>query len=537
MEAERAGAYDAGLAGDLEPAIALHAKLAEDSGALARAAGAAFAGLIELALPELGVRPSPVETLEITPGPLVSPWFARAAGHQARLAALAFDAAGVARVASALEGHRSADPEAEAAARIIQAWRTLLGGEGADLIALDEVVKSGRRPELVLEASALRALLAEARGALPEALAIARRASRMSRTESLPQSEYLANLALARVRRIDDKPHLATRILSALYSVASAPWKPWLALELGLASGVAPPLDPELAGAAAPEALIAMVRAAERADRPQYDAATAALYRALRGAAFLWPDARAAALAIDPLLAADEALGPWLSGAVDVPPRGLAGLAKDVGPDAAVAWVLAMPGQAPRRLLGLGLGLARVAVADRLEPSEGQPKQLRTDSAVAALALAGPQGLKEEAFFQRLYGFPYEAERHQSVRDVLYLRVRKRVAETTLERRAGVVALLHERPLLVPDPRATPPPEMRILRVLAERKTAVAKEVAEELGIPVRTAQDALSRLAEDGALKKEKARAGLQYILEDTTFSEPTRVPRAKLLLKGAGR
>ena len=92
----------------------------------------------------------------------------------------------------------------------------------------------------MLEASALRTLSTAERGDISAALAIARRVSRMARTESLPQSEYLANLVLARIRRLDNKPHLATRILHALYSVAPSPWLPWLAWEIVQATGSLP---------------------------------------------------------------------------------------------------------------------------------------------------------------------------------------------------------------------------------------------------------------------------------------------------------
>jgi hypothetical protein len=43
-----------------------------------------------------------------------------------------------------------------------------------------------------------------------------------------------------------------------------------------------------------------------------------------------------------------------------------------------------------------------------------------------------------------------------------------------------------------------------------------------------------LSRLAEEGVVRKERARAGLTYILDDTTFSEPTKSLRMQPLKGG---
>lgn len=54
---------------------------------------------------------------------------------------------------------------------------------------------------------------------------------------------------------------------------------------------------------------------------------------------------------------------------------------------------------------------------------------------------------------------------------------------------------------------------------------ASAKEAAEALGTPVRTSQDALRRMVDDGACRAEKRGRKLVYHVEDTTFLEPTKV------------
>lgn len=65
---------------------------------------------------------------------------------------------------------------------------------------------------VVLEAAALRAL-GELEADVEAAVRTARRAVRMARTEGLPLPELLANLVLARARRLSDRPHLSVRIL------------------------------------------------------------------------------------------------------------------------------------------------------------------------------------------------------------------------------------------------------------------------------------------------------------------------------------
>jgi predicted transcriptional regulator len=60
--------------------------------------------------------------------------------------------------------------------------------------------------------------------------------------------------------------------------------------------------------------------------------------------------------------------------------------------------------------------------------------------------------------------------------------------------------------------------------VLAEQGRLSVRAVAQMLGIPVRTAQHALKALAEEGICEVERRGRELQYRIEDTTFSEPTR-------------
>lgn len=528
MDPERTAAYDAALAGDLDAGRRALAVDADETSIITICWRHALGELLAFsAAPGAPTSPSPPGDANDEPG---WEWLARAEAHRVRRAAVTFDRPGLEQALTRFEQIPSgADLEADAWRAVADAWRQV--SRGADpRPQLERAHKIGaqlQRAELVLEAIALAALGAENAGDQAGALAIARRASRMARTEGLPHSEFLANLVLARSRRLDQKPHLAARILYALRPLIAPVWRTWLELELRLALGESTEApDP---GASAGHSLWRALSAARRGEHLAFRSSIEDAALRVAGFAPLHTDLVGARSLLDPTIPLDQLGSPWrewADGSITHPPRGLIGLAGDPGPSGqAVAFVWA-PGATPaRRVLSPGHHLADAAL---LLDHEGSGPQLRTDSAVAALALVGPSGIGEDALFRKLYGFDYEPERHQSVRDVLYQRVKKRIAPARLEREANRVRLLQEVPWMVPDPRSSPPPELRILRLLGARKIAAARDVAGELGIPLRTAQDALARLAEDGAVKKEKARVGLHYILEDTTFSEPTRRFRA---------
>jgi excisionase family DNA binding protein len=175
------------------------------------------------------------------------------------------------------------------------------------------------------------------------------------------------------------------------------------------------------------------------------------------------------------------------------------------------------------RVLSAAHGLS-AAGADVFESSK-RP-QIRTDSVIAELALAGPQGLDETSLFRNVYGFEFETARHTGVRNTLYTRVRKRMGESgNLVREDGRIRIEVRQPFRVPDPRCSPPAEYALLNVLAKAKHMTAKEAAKMLGVPERTVQLAMQQLTEDGACRAVKVGRGLEYVLEDTTFSEPTRI------------
>jgi DNA-binding transcriptional ArsR family regulator len=437
-----------------------------------------------------------------------------AAFYGARAAVLSFDAGLLERWVEALGAARD-HREAALLFEIASAWLALARGESTAVVERGKAIEADARRDataaIVIEAAVLQALAHSRAGDLEEATRIARRASRMARTESLPQEEYLANVVLARVRRLVGRSFLAARILGALLRVAPAPWHRWMSWELALSTGISDRDD-------TPRSI---VRAALGGDRTALGDATRALSTA--GFVSMREDVALLAALVDP----QEPNGPleWLGGRTDaIVPGGLHGVCS-AHPDRAFSddpvWVIAAPGWAGRRMLSVGLPL--VAGAAILEP--GSRRRGRTDAAIAALVLHGPEPLSEETLFSRLYGFSYQPRLHQGARDTLYYRVRERLGDHgELERGGGAVRIRLERAIAVPDPRCAPPPEYAILAVLAERGQLSVKAAADALGIPLRTAQHALRALAEDGACSVEKDGRELRYRIEDTTFSEATR-------------
>jgi DNA-binding transcriptional ArsR family regulator len=393
-------------------------------------------------------------------------------------------------------------------------WRRLVRGETDGLA--DEArrvetgaAKAGDAPTVV-EAASLGALGSLAAGDVEGAVALARRASRMARTEALPQSEYLAHLVLARLRRVTGRPHLAARILGALARIASPGWQGWIAWEALLAGA-----EVEAPAGSAARSLQALFAARDRASAEE---ALAKLRPAIRGFADFEGEIDDVVAAIDPdadLSRASARVRDFLTGAAAHAPGPLAGPAFR---SADSVLVLARPGRPARRVLSGGIDTGAL-------PFVGSPDRAgRTEAAVAVLAFARSP-LSDADFFRAVYGFVYSEPLHRGNLDVLVHRVRAAIDESAaLEREAGLV-LSVRRPFVVADPRAERSVDERILRALALRKGTKARDVAGRLGIPLRTVQLALSRLVDDGACEAVKEGRAVEYRVEDTTFTEPTNV------------
>jgi len=325
---------------------------------------------------------------------------------------------------------------------------------------------------------------------------------------------------LARFRRQTAKFHLACRILSALRRFASPPWHRWIDWELTFAGGGGALETPS----APASALRAQIGAAARGDRAAFDHASRA------GVAFAphERDLERLRIAIDPscrLETAEPALGAWLHGALDRAPGGVEGACLDteMGSDdeATLAYVVAVPGRSARRVMRAGLAL----VSDRaaLGALAARPSQARLDVAAAVLALAGPEGIAPETFFRAAYGFAFVHSRHRSVLDSLVHRLRQRHGgEAEIERTGDALRWITHRTTIVPDPRSRIGVGDRLLRLLAARRRT-ARAAAQELGVPLRTLQLVLRDLVDDGVCRAHKTGRHVVYLVEDTTFSEPT--------------
>ena len=321
---------------------------------------------------------------------------------------------------------------------------------------------------------------------LPEALALARRASRMAAADGFLQSEYFANLVLARVRRVHGVAHYALRILGALAAVAPPPWHRWIALETQWAAGVG---AASVAGTGENETLFGPLQK----DVAVYDALVSA-------------DAPVPAAASD-----------FIVGRVHATPRGIRDQPTDPH---CLAAVLARPDMPSRRLLWSGVpGVADAEVLASTAPAR------RLHTALCVALLAGDNGLDlEQEFFPMVYGFARRSANHDSVLRSLLIRMEQASERLQLERSGTRLHARARSPWIIPDPRCESGLEDRTLTFLAaHRGRATAKEIATAMNIPLRTVQRTVGVLVADGTCHAEPDGRRTEYVVDDTTFSEPT--------------
>ena len=427
-------------------------------------------------------------------------------------------------------------------ARRAAAWAAILRGEVASLDAegraLHEAGSKAQDASLVIDAQLIRAMAALTEDDLEEATGLARRASRMARTEGLRAERLLASVLLARVRRRAGRPHLATRILSALAPIAPPPWGGWLGWERVLAGSRSllesegGAFDDEAAPTPAREAAAALLRwlrAARAGEVTAFDRACIETQHHAMHFVDIERERAALAAALDPRVRTGDLpsrVRAWAVGEEDETPAGLHGIvAPPDGPaDSTIASVVSRPGRPPRRIL-------RVAVP--LLHAEGEPMRLertrlrrgRVDTAVAALALAGERGLPDGELFEKAYEFEFSVPLHAGILDVLVHRMRARLdGAATVHRAGGRMTLEPHGILVLPDPRCVEHVEDRLLRVIARHGGVTTRKAAQELEVSVRTAQLALRRLLESGDCVLNRDGRRVEYLVEDTTFTEPTR-------------
>ena len=317
----------------------------------------------------------------------------------------------------------------------------------------------------------------------------------MARTESIPQAEYLAGLALARMRRLAGHPHLAGRILHSLRAHVPDHWVPWLEWEQALAG------ETDVRTTAA-TAIIGARAAAMASDRDGTSGAIAVARDALAGFRAIQEDADV----LDLLLAPERQS---LSPADERPFVAFAG-------DAYVLCRVAGPGA---RVRAVALPFVE---AERVE--SGGTRGRRVATLAAVLGLAGEE-LSEGACFQRVYGFTFVPEIHRGSFDVLLHRARAALEGlAAFERRDTRVRMVVTRPFVIADPRMVEPAEARILRAVAAGQST-ARSIAESTGLSLRQTQLLLKSLAEEGECAADKRGRVLHYQVEDTTFSEPTQI------------
>lgn len=525
LEYEVEGALEAAERGNFRDVDALMARLdgdPSDGAASLRVALRAVRWLsgLESAMP-VGSAPSPVEGAS----------GAHARRLLVRCAWLGFDAEAMHVHVEALGRAQDVGERARLDGELHRALVELDADPAAAVQRAREVGQQASRAGLaaiVVDATSVRALAALATGDFDEATASARRASRMARTEGLPQPEYLANLVLARVRRLTGRPHLATRILAGLSKVAPPSWASWIAWERMMAGGQIPS-DPSVLGSAVVAGLAQLLDAAIQGDEETFEVRG----KELQTLVAAWPLLRfdvellrgATRLPVGDAVMAKE-LAEWRRGDREEPPFGVATLgvlSDDPSTERSVGRVVVRPGAAGSRVLWLGhpLYCADCAV---LEPLQRQ--RSRTDSALAVLALAGPAGVDEEQLFARVYGFPYKPGVHRDVLHVLIHRARARASELgEIERDGAQLTLRLESGAVIPDPRCAPPVDDRVLQFIARAGRTSARKAAQQLGVPLRSVQAALKVLVDEGACDRERSGGHVEYKVEDTTFQEPTRV------------
>jgi hypothetical protein len=435
--------------------------------------------------------------------------------------------------------------DAEVIAATITLYRKALLGEAMDAEADADRISEragaiGLAP-MLMAAQSLRAYALLGGGDVPAARAVARRASRMARTEALPQYEYLANLVLARTRRLSGNPHLATRILTALARYAPTSWRPALIWELTLSGSdssaltqleALPPWMNNVPATRAAKRLAAVLNAAEQLSVAEFDRAAEALREAVVATPQWARDAEIVLAALDARAPTKVRKGAdvqdWLLGKTSDAPAALSGLIVRYGPAAADShsggYVVAGPGRAPRRILGRGVHLAMNALDAALVRSPDRAQE-RREMATAVLALSGDVGLAEDTFFELVYGLTYDKAVHRNMFDALLHRVREALGETGhVTREGGTLRLVPKRTLVLADPRCAESLSDRVLRVIAEHAEAGAKDIADTLGVPLRTIQACLRELSDEGAFEVDVEGKKRNYRIVDTTFSEPTQ-------------
>jgi len=446
-------------------------------------------------------------------------------GHRTLQAVAAFDTVALARCAQTQRMLASTMGDRVAVVWALRAelWLHTLSSQTtrAASEALEHAAREAGVAPVVIEAPALGALTCLDQGDVAGATALARRASRMARSEGLVHQEYLANIVLARVRRSAGRAYLATRILNSLASVVPPMWQQWIEWELCFAGAMYPAASSTTTTTIG-SLMERLLSAASEGRRLHVETHLADLVRFTGGAILFRADVERLAQALDP--AREASTHPWCRGGEH---QAYLPIEARWGgrPESSLAYVMVSRSVSARRVLRSGLGLLPSATATAAIDSS-ERRDARAHSLLAVLGLASPQGLTEPEAFGSLYGFPYVREKHDGAFRVVIHRARELLADRgDLRRHAGMLELRVRDTLLVPDPRCTRSLDEMILHQLgASVEPRTSQEVAQKLGVSARAVQLGLRRLQEDGVCQPAQHGPRNAYRVEDTTFLEPTR-------------
>ncbi|MEM9863970.1 MAG: hypothetical protein AAF938_20390 [Myxococcota bacterium] len=334
-----------------------------------------------------------------------------------------------------------------------------------------------------------------------ESSRLMRRALRMAQTERDWVFNFLAGIFFVRVRRLSGQAHIASRVAAACHRASGHLWHGWLSWERVLAGAEPLPSSTPL-GLRAREASTWLLGEGT----PPASGGDVALIeediRRLRavGGAFDRGDARE-----------DEVLE-WVRGSRHELPPMLSGLA--MGSQRTQGHVFVSASGPSHRTM------RKPREVKVLEPSGSDAT--RVEVLLSRLVFA-PEALSREALFRQAYGFRYRPEVHEAAFKTLRSRLRHHIEGLAeLKSENANYALQVEEDFAFPDPSSQAALADSILGRLGESRGS-AKQLAADLGIPLRTVQAALRSLVEYGSCSAQRVGRRIEYVVEDTNFQEIT--------------
>lgn len=347
-----------------------------------------------------------------------------------------------------------------------------------------------------------------------DGLVKARRLARMARTEGIVDRELVATLVLARARRLTGQPYLGVRILELIARFSPALFQPAICIEL-LLSGAGLPRGINLGTL---EPLNSLLEATRSEDRQAFGSLRERALAAVLGR--VWQGELRTLLAlIDPdEPEIPEAARDWCYGVESDSPFGL----RDPLDTWALPSVVVRPGKPTRRVHASGVALGDEHL-DRI--ALGSDAQGAVGSGVAMVALAGEAGVPAVQVFEEIEARGGSSDRSQGAARILLHRMRKALNDAgTIERRGDTLYLVPNAAFAVQDPRCAASLTDRVLfEVVRQGGAMSSKKLSERMTLSVRTVQNALKTLVDEGLCDIQRVGREVYYRVEDTVFSEPS--------------